>query len=111
METDPNRLAQRAAEARKKPLSLEDALSSVVDFRIDRRKRYPLREILMIAVCAMIAGAKGPTDFERFGRAKAGLLRKFLRLENGIPSHDTFNRSARFARSDSAASSQQDSSQ
>ena len=92
METDPNRLAQRAAEARKKPLSLEDALSSVVDFRIDRRKRYPLREILMIAVCAMVAGAKGPTDFERFGRAKAGLLRKFLRLENGIPSHDTFNR-------------------
>jgi hypothetical protein len=46
----------------------------------------------MIAVCAMVAGAKGPSDYERYGKAKLGLLRKFLRLENGIPSHDTFNR-------------------
>jgi predicted transposase YbfD/YdcC len=40
----------------------------------------------------MIDGAKGPTDFERFGKAKSKFLRKFLPLQNGIPSHDTFRR-------------------
>lgn len=76
----------------KKPLTLKEALSSVADFRIDRRKKYPLYEILMITVCAMIDGARGPTDFWRFGRGKIGFLRKFLPLVNGIPSHDTFRR-------------------
>lgn len=86
---DPNCLAKHAVEALKKPLTLKEALASVIDFRIDRRKKFPLCEILMIAVCAMVAGAKGPSDYERYGKAKLGLLRKFLRLENGIPSHDT----------------------
>lgn len=81
-----------SSDRRKRPLSLKEALSAVVDFRIDRRKKYPLYEILMIAVCAMIDGAKGPTDFWRFGTAKIGFLRKFIPLSNGIPSHDTFRR-------------------
>ena len=89
---DPATLARHALEALKRPLTLKEALSSVVDFRIDRRKKFPLYEILMIAVCAMIDGAKGPTDFERFGKAKLRLLKKFLPLRNGIPSHDTFRR-------------------
>ena len=45
----------------RKPLTLKDALLEVSDFRIGRRRKYPLYEILMIAVCAMVAGAKGPT--------------------------------------------------
>ena len=89
---DPATLERHALEALKRPLTLKEALSSVVDFRIDRRKKFPLFEILMIAVCAMIDGARGPTDFERFGKAKLRLLRKFLPLRNGIPSHDTFRR-------------------
>ena len=89
---DPATLARHALEAPKRPLTLKEALSSVADFRIDRRKKFPLYEILMVAVCAMIDGAKGPTDFERFGKAKLRLLKKFLPLRNGIPSHDTFRR-------------------
>jgi predicted transposase YbfD/YdcC len=89
---DVTTLVRRALEALKKPLTLKEALSSVADFRIDRKKKYPLYEILMTAVCAMIDGAKGPTDFERFGKAKSKFLRKFLPLQNGIPSHDTFRR-------------------
>ena len=89
---DTATLARHALEALRKPLSLKEALSSVADFRIDRRKKYPLYEILMIAVCAMIGGAKGPTDFERFGNAKFKFLKKFLPLQNGVPSHDTFRR-------------------
>ena len=85
-------LERHALAAPGKPLSLKDALLEVSDFRIDRRKRDPLYEILMVAVCAMVAGAKGPTDFERFGRLKFRFLKKFLPLQNGIPSHDTFRR-------------------
>ena len=58
---DPATLARHALEALKRPLTLKEALSSVADFRIDRRRKSPLYEILMIAVCAMIDGAKGPT--------------------------------------------------
>jgi len=89
---DVSCLVKHALEAQKKPLTLKDALSGVVDFRIDRKKKFPLYEILVIAVCALIDGAKGPTDYERFGKAKIGLLKRFLELKNGIPSHDTFNR-------------------
>ena len=89
---DVSTLANRLLKAFRRPLTLKEALSSVSDFRIDRRKKYPLYEILTIAVCAMIDGAKGPTDFERFGKAKLSFLKKFLPLQNGIPSHDTFTR-------------------
>ena len=57
---DPATLVRHALAMPKKPLTLKEALSSVADFRIDRRKKFPLYEILMIAVCAMIDGAKGP---------------------------------------------------
>ena len=85
-------LARHALAMLRKPLTLKDALLEVSDFRIDRRKKYPLYEILMIAACAMIAGARGPTDFERFGKLKLKFLKKLLPLQNGIPSHDTFGR-------------------
>ena len=85
-------LARHALAMLRKPLTLKDALLEVSDFRIDRRKKYPLYEILMIAACAMIACAKGPTDFERFGKLKLKFLKKLLPLQNGIPSHDTFGR-------------------
>ena len=59
---DAATLVKHALEALRKPLTLKEALSSVADFRIDRKKKYPLYEILMAAVCAMIDGAKGPTS-------------------------------------------------
>ena len=73
-----------------KPLNLLDVLAEVPDFRIDRKKKYPLVEVLTIAVCAMIGGAKGPTDFARFGKEKVAFFRRLLPLRNGIPSHDVF---------------------
>lgn len=53
---------------------------------------HELFEILVIALAAVLCGAKGPTDMALFGRSKEKLLRQFLRLEYGIPSHDTFSR-------------------
>ena len=54
--------------------------------------RHELLEVLFIALLATLCGAEGAADMERFGHAKEGLLRGFLRLEHGVPSHDTFSR-------------------
>src|SRR6187200_2180587 len=54
---------------------------------------HELRDILVIALAAVLCGAKCATDMELFFcRSKGELLRQFLRLENAIPSHDTFSR-------------------
>lgn len=51
-----------------------------------------LIEIITIAICAVICGADNWVEIEQFGQAKEKWLRTFLRLPNGIPSHDTFGR-------------------
>ncbi len=55
-------------------------------------RRHDLLEVLFIALLAIMAGADGAAEMARFGRAKEELLRQFLPLENGVPSHDTFSR-------------------
>jgi predicted transposase YbfD/YdcC len=54
--------------------------------------RHDLLEVLCIALAAMLCGAESCSDMADFGESKEGLLRLFLRLEHGIPSHDTFSR-------------------
>lgn len=66
--------------------------SQLQDPRLDRKKRHSLLGIIGITVCAVIAGADGWTDVEAFGKAKKEWLCTFLKLPNGIPSHDTFGR-------------------
>ena len=46
----------------------------------------------MIALLATLAGAEGFNDIELFAKSKEPWLRTFLELQNGVPSHDTFNR-------------------
>jgi len=53
---------------------------------------HELVDVLFIALAAVLCGAKGATDMALFGQSKAGLLGQFLKLEYGIPSHDTFSR-------------------
>jgi predicted transposase YbfD/YdcC len=54
--------------------------------------RYDLLEVLFIALAATLCGAESCSDMADFGHSKEELLRLFLRLEHGIPSHDTFSR-------------------
>jgi predicted transposase YbfD/YdcC len=71
-------------------ISLMDYFVELPDPRIDRRKLHSLTDILCITVCAVICGAQHWTQVEEFGLAKEEWFKTFLRLENGIPSHDTF---------------------
>jgi predicted transposase YbfD/YdcC len=54
--------------------------------------RHDFREILVIAVCAMLSDADSFEDIALWGRLKVEWLRRFLPLTNGIPSADTFLR-------------------
>ena len=58
----------------------------------DRRQAgkvdYPLPEVLLLILLAVLAGAETFTDIARFGEKKIELLRRFRSYVNGTPSHD-----------------------
>jgi predicted transposase YbfD/YdcC len=64
----------------------------IQDKRIERTKFHLLHDILVIAICAVICGADGPSAIEQYALAKQDWLNTFLKLPNGIPSHDTIGR-------------------
>ncbi len=43
-------------------------------------------------MCAVLCGGQGAVDMGLFAKSKEPFLRGFLKLENGVPSHDTFSR-------------------
>jgi predicted transposase YbfD/YdcC len=49
---------------------------------------YPLEEILLLCLLAVLAGAETFVDIARFGQKKLGLLRRFRPFRDGTPSHD-----------------------
>jgi predicted transposase YbfD/YdcC len=54
--------------------------------------RHDFRELLVIAICAMLSDADSFEDMALWARMKADWLRRFLPLAGGIPSADTFLR-------------------
>jgi predicted transposase YbfD/YdcC len=75
------------------PLSLTAVFADLPDPRIETaNKLHKLTDVLVLATCAVIAGAEGWEDIAEYGRSKEGFFRRFLELPNGIPSHDTFER-------------------
>lgn len=70
----------------------DECFAGLEDPRWSNAVRHDLLEMVMMALCGMLCGAESCVDIEDFSRAKEPLLRQFLRLEHGIPSHDTFSR-------------------
>jgi predicted transposase YbfD/YdcC len=73
-----------------KSARLQDHFTELTDPR-RREVTYPLINIVVIAVCAVICGADDFVAIAEFGRKKRQWLARFLDLRNGIPSHDRFN--------------------
>jgi predicted transposase YbfD/YdcC len=67
------------------------AFGSLADPRAGNA-RHDLLETLFVALAAVLCGATSCSDMEEFGLSKERVLRLVLRLEHGIPSHDTFSR-------------------
>ena len=76
----------------KRATPLAACFIEVVDPRSEKARRHELSDILVLAVLAVIAGAEGWEDIEEFGKQRRDWLGRFLRLPNGIPSHDTISR-------------------
>ena len=74
------------------PSAAARLFAGVTDPRVERTRRHLLCDILLIALCATLAGAEGFRDMAEWGAMKEGWLRTFLDLPGGIPSHDTFER-------------------
>ena len=49
---------------------------------------YPLPEVLLLCLLAVLAGAECFVEIARFGERKIELLRRFLPFKDGTPSHD-----------------------
>src|SRR3970040_2407749 len=49
---------------------------------------YPLAEVLLLCLLAVLAGAETFVDIARFGDKKLDLLRRFRPFRDGTPSHD-----------------------
>jgi predicted transposase YbfD/YdcC len=64
----------------------------LLDPRRDQGKRHRLDHILVIALCAVIAGADGWDDIAAYARAKASWLGLRIPLAHGTPSADTVRR-------------------
>ena len=77
----------------------EDAVAQFIacfkgldDPRTGNAALHDFHELLLIALCTVLCGGQSAVDMALFAQAKERFLRGFLKLENGLPSHDTFSR-------------------
>ena len=72
--------------------SLLSHFSILQDCRQTGKIAHKLSDILLLAICAVIAGAEGWEEIEDFGHSRLSWLQEYADFENGIPSHDTIAR-------------------
>jgi len=75
-------------------MSFTDCFSELRDPRVNLKCEHRFMDIVLIVVCGTIAGADDFVSIAQFAKAKQAWLRDRLglKLDNGIPSHDTLTR-------------------
>lgn len=73
-------------------LRLGDVFVGIPDPRQGSKVVHDLVEVLVVAVCSVLVGADTFVEIEEWAEDNLAWLRGHLKLENGIPSHDTFGR-------------------
>ena len=68
-----------------------DHFSVLDDPRQSWKVCYPLEAVLLIVLCASMAGAEDFVQLARWGNRKPDFLRRFLPFAKGVPSHDPLN--------------------
>lgn len=69
------------------------------DPRVERTKVHLMGDIIFISIASVLCGADTWDEIEYFGKCKFEWLKTFLKLPEGIPSHDTFNLTLRSSKS------------
>lgn len=72
-------------------VSILNYFSTLEDPRQSWKVLYPLDEVLLLILCAVMAGADDFVEIRKWGDRKIDFLRGFLPYARGIPSHDTLN--------------------
>ena len=71
---------------------LMSIFGTIDDPRSHINQQHDIVDILLIGIISVICGAETWKQMVEFSSSKEVFLRKFLKLENGIPSEDTINR-------------------
>ncbi|MDB5312753.1 MAG: hypothetical protein JWO38_6955, partial [Gemmataceae bacterium] len=75
------------------PIPLASVFTDLPDPRRETaNKLHPLVNIPVVATCAVIGGAETWEAIAAYGVSKTSFFRRFLPLDHGIPSPDTFER-------------------
>jgi predicted transposase YbfD/YdcC len=72
--------------------SILDYFSALEDPRSAINRKHLLGDLIVICICAVIAGADGPKAIGKWAQSNEAWLLKYLELPHGIPSHDTIGR-------------------
>lgn len=73
-------------------MTLTEAFSGLQDPRTGPAQRHDLREMILMALCAVLCGADTWVDVAEWAEDNEAWLRRYLLLAHGTPSHDTFGR-------------------
>lgn len=66
---------------------LISSLSVIHDPRQSWKIEHKLTDILLLTICAVIAGCEGWEEIEDFGNERVDWLKQYGEFESGIPSH------------------------
>ena len=80
----------QTADLRTSPLEIANYFAELSDPRAAVNRLHPLSSVLVIAIMAILAGAKGPTGIARWAQTKAAFLGGCLPLPHGVPCKDVF---------------------
>ena len=69
-----------------------DKLSIIYDPRQQWKVELKLTDVLILTICAVIAGCEGWEEIEDFGNERLDWLKQYGEFENGVPSHHTIAR-------------------
>lgn len=73
-------------------MKLKEAFAELPDPRTGPAQRHDLTEMILIALCAVLCGADSWVDVAEWAEDNEEWLKRYLVLEHGTASHDTFSR-------------------
>lgn len=81
--------------------SIKKHFRKLKDPRVKGRSKHRLFDVIVMAICGVIANCDNWPDIALFAQQRESWFRRFLKLPGGVPAHDTFERV--FAALDTAA--------
>ena len=73
-------------------VALRNHFVALKDPRVRGRTQHRFLDIIVIAICGVIADCDSWREIELFAQQRAAWFKRFLSLRQGIPSHDTLER-------------------